>query len=322
MRDKAGALLPIRRTEAGRYLADPLQPGHLLIAAAANDIGGVTDRGIYHLDMREECLIGASRKQASGGPVLAPSRREGAANVVLWPMPRFHRLGNNAFLGSDPNAVTPLAQRADRAIWQGGLSGYARRGNGPDTARAAGRAVDLLLKAAAETPRHQAALADLRDNSRIAFLQTHQGEAEIDLRLLPDKRGTEALRLAGLAHLIAAEPVPDPLHSHRFTICLGGAPLAEEFLPALNAGAMVLKEEDGWEVYHAGLLRPWEHYIPLDYGAGDLAEKLAWARENPAACQRMVDAARRVCAVLADPLGRKQHLTRVLADYRAATGQA
>ncbi|WP_157935949.1 glycosyltransferase family protein [Paracoccus zhejiangensis] len=321
LRNAAGDLLPIRRMETGRYLADPLQPGHLLIAAAANDIAELVDRGVYHLDMRDDCLIGTSPRTASGGPVLTPSRREGAANVFLWPMPRFHRLGNNAFLGPDPNAVTQLDQRLDRAIWQGGLSGYAPGANGPGLMRPAHRAVDLILRSEEGSPRHQAALADLQENSRIAFVRRWQGSGDVDVRLIPEARAAQALRKAGLGSLIFTDAAGDALHSHRFTICLGGAPLAEEFLPALNAGGVVLKEEDGWQLYHSGVIRPWEHYIPLDYGAGDLADKLDWARENPRACARMVAAAHRVCAALADPAGRRRHLALVLEGYRAATGQ-
>ncbi|MFV0301095.1 MAG: glycosyl transferase family 90 [Paracoccus sp. (in: a-proteobacteria)] len=321
LRDTRGDLLPVRRDAAGRYLADPLQPGHLLSAAAANDIAGVTDRGIYHLDMRDDCLIGSLPDLTPPQPVIAPSRRAGAANVFLWPMPRFHRPGNRAFLGRDPNAATALEQRLDRAIWQGGLSGYAPGRDGPDLGRPVGRAVDLLLKSAPGSPRHRAARTDLRDNGRIAFLRRHMGAADVDLRLIPDRRGSRALQSAGLEGLIAGGEAGDPLHSHRYVICLGGAPLAEELLPALNAGAVVLKEEDGWQLYHSGLIRPWEHYIPLEYGAGDLAGKLDWARRNPEACARMVQAARQACAALADPAGRQRHLALVLADYRCATGQ-
>ncbi|MDB2552868.1 glycosyl transferase family 90, partial [Paracoccus sp. (in: a-proteobacteria)] len=79
--------------------------------------------------------------------------------------------------------------------------------------------------------------------------------------------------------------------------------------------------EDDWQGFHSGLFQPWRHYVPLAQGCGDLAERLAWARANPAECGRISERARAICAALADPDLRRRHLTRVLQDYRAATGQ-
>lgn len=320
MHDGTGQRLAIRRGVNGRYYADPLQKGLLLIAACANDIAGVTDRGVYDLDMRDACRIGTGPRFASEGPVIAPSRRPGAANVVLWPMPRYHRLGNNAFLGPDPNAMTPLAARRDRAICLGGFGGYLRGEGGPDLNRPASAAIDQML-AADEPQAEEAARQALRRVNRLSVLRDWQGHEGIDIHFQPDARVAKALRKAGMGKLIGTDAAPGDLHSHRYVICLGGAPLAEEFMPALNAGAVVLKEEDGWQFYNSCLLQPWEHYIPLDYGAADLAEKLDWARAHPDLCQAITERARRLCAALNDPMGRKRHLSLVLAAYRAATGQ-
>ncbi|MBM3604379.1 MAG: hypothetical protein FJX25_06375 [Alphaproteobacteria bacterium] len=84
---------------------------------------------------------------------------------------------------------------------------------------------------------------------------------------------------------------------------------------------MVLKEEDGWESCITRLFQPWRDYIPMAAGGTDLAERLAWARAHPAECRQISQHARRLCAGLADPAGRRLHLARVLADYRDATGQ-
>ncbi|WP_157994809.1 glycosyl transferase family 90 [Paracoccus tegillarcae] len=322
LHDAKGKRLAIRRGGDGRYYADPLSKGLLLIAATANDISGVTDQGVYDLDMRDACRIGTGPRLRSAGPVIAPSRRPGAENVFLWPMPRYHRLGNNAFLGPDPNAATPLDQRQDRAVWQGGLTGYLRGQNGPNLNQPAGSAVDQVLKSAPGSAQGEAAHQALRRANRIAFVRDWRKTEGVDVRLYPDPRAKQALRKAGMGNLITDGATQDHLHTHRYVICLGGAPLAEEFLPALNAGAVVLKEEDGWQFYNSCLLHAWEHYIPLEYGAGDLADKLDWARANPDACQTMTERARRVCAALADPAGRKGHLELVLEAYRAAKGQS
>ena len=239
IRDREGKSLPVRRGADGWLHLDPARLRWLEVAAAANDIAQVTDQGIYRLDMHP--APAAPPGQAVGGPVLAPGRRAGAENVFLWPMPRHHRPGNDAFLGDPQRADPPFADKLDLAF----------RCDAPE------------------------------------------GDA-------PGR--------------------PDPL-SHRYLICPGGAAGAGDFIRFANSNSVVLKEEDGWEHAFSGLFRPWEHYVPLACGAGDLAERLAWARAHPEECRAMSRAARDLCAALADPELRRAHLERVLADYRAASGQ-
>jgi len=109
--------------------------------------------------------------------------------------------------------------------------------------------------------------------------------------------------------------------SHRNLVCLGATSGAEDLLPLLNSNSVVLLEEDGWETFARAIFQPWQHYIPLRAGGGDLPERLAWARANPDACRQMSARARALCALLADPQARHDQLSAILRDYRAATGQ-
>uniref|UniRef100_UPI0035B336F9 glycosyl transferase family 90 n=1 Tax=Paracoccus sp. TaxID=267 RepID=UPI0035B336F9 len=241
------------------------------------------------------------------GPVLAPCRRAGAANVFLWPMPWLHRLGNDGYLGRPGRIDPPFGEKLDRAVWRGDLSGHVAGQDGQPRRPVHDVVSDIL----AGGPQ-----ADLYAATRVALTLRHLGSPDIDVGLTPDARGTRALDRAGLSHLIAARKDDDFLLSHRYLICLGATSGAEDFLPLANSHAVVLLEEDGWETFARGLFQPWQHYIPLEPGAGDLPDRLAWARANPDECQRISARARALCAVLADPEARRRQLAGILRAYR------
>lgn len=87
---------------------------------------------------------------------------------------------------------------------------------------------------------------------------------------------------------------------YRYQLCLAGFDVGTSFIWAANSNSVVLNEEAGWEVYYSALFRPWEHYIPLGPGCGDLALRLDWARANPDACRAMSAAARAAVRMLSD----------------------
>ncbi|MBL4807340.1 MAG: hypothetical protein JKY31_08630 [Rhodobacteraceae bacterium] len=100
----------------------------------------------------------------------------------------------------------------------------------------------------------------------------------------------------------------------KYILSLTGNDTGSNFLMAANSNSVVLKEEDGWELFYSGEFRAWEHYIPLASGALDLEEKLAWARENQAACIDMTRAAQDVCRQFASAEYRREYLSEILAN--------
>lgn len=303
IRDAAGKVMPLKRGPDGFFHAAPQMPRLLRIATTANDIAQAADRGVYHIDMQPGHRGGGS------GPVLAPCRRAGADNVFLWPMPWIHRLGNDGYLGRPDRIDPPFARKRDRAIFRGDLSGHVIARNSQPLRPVHEVVADLLAgKAGAE--------ADLRAATRVAVALRHHGSPDIDMGLTPDARAERALNRAGLSHLIAAHKGDDFLLSHRYLVCLGATSGAEDFLPLVNSNSVVLLEEDGWETFARGVFQPWQHYIPLRPGAGDLPERLAWARANPDACQKMSARARALCVLLADGQARRDQLAGILRAYR------
>ncbi|MTE00315.1 hypothetical protein GIY56_08455 [Paracoccus sp. YIM 132242] len=308
VRDSRGEVLPLRRSPDRVFYAKPGIAQLLRIATTANDIAQAADRGVYRIDMQPGHAGG------QGGAVLAACRRKGAANAFLWPMPWIHRLGNDGYLGRPDRVDPPFGQKLDRTVWRGDLSGHVLDGDGQPR-RPVHQAVSDLLAGNPD------AAADLRAATRVALVLDHLGSPDVDAALTPDARGQRALERAGLSHLTAPRKGDDFLLSHRYLICLGATSGAEEFLPLANSHSVVLLEEDGWDIFARAIFQPWQHYIPLRPGAGDLADRLAWARANPEACRQISARARALCAVLADPEARRIQLAAILRDYRAATGQ-
>ena len=299
LRGADGALLPLRRGPDGFYL-DAQRPGLLRVAPVANDIAQVATGGCYWLDMRA-----SGPDRPAEAPLLACLRPRGAANVYLWPAPWLHRIGNDGFPGAPLPRRPALADRPDLAVWRGKLSG-----RGPD-----GRSAEQVLNALAgghAGPRALRALTGL-SRWRLASLDL----PGLDAAILHDARLEQALSHAPLTPPRLASDQP----SGRYAISRGSSEGDSDLLPLLQDEAVVLAEDDGTESFVTGLFRPWRHVIPLEHGAADLPEKLAWARAHPDACAQIATRARRLAARLADPAARRLHLARVLEAYRAATGQ-
>jgi hypothetical protein len=72
-------------------------------------------------------------------------------------------------------------------------------------------------------------------------------------------------------------------------------------------------------VFYSNRFQPWKHYIPLERYGTDVAEKLAWARENSNECKAMATAARAEAALLRKPATRHAIMARIL-DGLAAAG--
>jgi hypothetical protein len=105
----------------------------------------------------------------------------------------------------------------------------------------------------------------------------------------------------------------------RYQLCLTGYDHGSNFIGAIDGQSVLLKEEDGWEVFYSRRFQPWKHYIPLERYCGDITEKLAWARENSHKCKGMAAAARAEAAALRKPATRRAIMARIL-DGLAAAG--
>jgi len=107
--------------------------------------------------------------------------------------------------------------------------------------------------------------------------------------------------------------VPDTwVQQGRYVLSLSGNDTGSNFLSAAASNAVVLKEEDEWELFYTAAFRPWEHYIPLAPGGDDIEDRLDWARSHPGHCKEIAAASRALVAKFAAPENRRAWMAAVL----------
>jgi len=310
--DRDGAPGPFRR-EWGRWAETgaahkPLRS--LGVLRAMHDIGV---RGTVHMDMQDARNLGLPARPLPA-PVLCYCRRPEARNVALWPLPRYHDLGTQRFLGKTPPDTLAFDDKRDAVVWRGALSGRTR------PMRPGGRNCMHLIAALETAPTAKDGapiLAELRKNLRFGMVFDRATAPDFDLGLTCDDRIAASLARHGVGHLVKPSRPMSWQRQFRYILSMRGNDTGSNFIPALDSNSVVLREEDGWELFYSAAIRPWEHYIPLAPLLSDLDEKLDWARANPAECKAIAARARALCGFLGDARLRDLHLRAVYDHYRA-----
>lgn len=270
------------------------------------------------IDMEDSRWFGSPQGHPLAGPTLCHNRRKGARNAVLWPLPDQHGIGLPGF---DPDAApdrVPWEEKLDRVVWRGMISGSEIR----DSVKPGPASHTILrdLAEAGEDPAKRQAVWDrLCNTSRLAFVRRWWGHPDFDLGVVMAWGYRDFARDPLLAPYCTPRQDRAFFHRFRYQLCLSGYDHGSNFIPAIDGQSVLLAEEDGWEVFYSGRFRPWKHYIPLARYGADVAEKLAWARENPQECKAMAAAAQAEAALLRRPATRRAIMARIL-DGLAAAG--
>lgn len=269
------------------------------------------------IDMEDSRWFGSPQGEPLAAPVLCHNRRAGARNAVLWPLPDQHSIGLPGFDDAAPDLV-PWEDKRDQVVWRGMISGSEVTG-----AIRPGPASHVFLRhladAGDDAAARLAAWNRLCRTNRLAFVRRWWGHPDFDLGVVMAWGYRDMARDPLLAPYCVPRRDRTFFHRFRYQLCLTGYDHGSNFLQAIDGQSVLLKEEDGWEVFYSGRFQPWKHYIPLARYCGDIAEKLAWARDNPQACKAMAAAARSEAALLRHPGTRRAILMRIL-DGLAAQG--
>lgn len=320
--DRSGEALPILRNENGDYLTNPEFRKWQMTAAVINDIAAIADHGLYRIDLSSTHLKGSQTAPNTDTPTIGTSRRIGAENLFLWPHPDLHRVESPMILGAPLRNDPEYDDKKDCAVWRGALAGYVSRAGEPDLTRPIGQELSSILRSDSGSEQFNDAVTNLQNLPRVALVNKYKGSRYVNAAFLKTQRIAQVFEKSGLPTRIATSGNLDNfLLKHKYIICLGDDSGTDGFLPMAHGRSVVLKEEDGWEMFHTALFKPWEHYIPLKQGATDLDEKLEWARANPEACKTISTEARQTCRMFANQTIRRETLKQVLESYLAATGQ-
>jgi len=310
--DKSGKPIEVYRAEDGTFSTPRPETRFRRVSRALTEISSFGFCAPLRLDMHDarEYGLPKSRLQA---PVLAYNRRNGAQNVVLWPLSNYHTIGERRFVHKTPIDPIPFDKKTDILAWRGALSGRPNKALAPNVKHRRFGAEILKELCQPQTDEalwklHEELMGITRYNLVLRYFMSK--DANVGLTLNDSFKTARETKL--LAPLCRKRTAIDWFFRSKYVLCLTGNDTGSNFLPTANSNSVVLKEEDGWEHFYSGEFRAWEHYIPLSLGALDVEEKLAWAKENPVRCKEMVKAAQSVCAKLASPENRRVYLAEVL----------
>lgn len=285
--------------------------------AVINDVLRLGRPMPLRIDMEDSRWFGSPQGDPLSSPVVCHNRRTGAQNAVLWPLPDQHSIGLPGCDDAAPDPI-PWEEKLDRIVWRGMISGSEMTG-GVRPGPASHVFLRQLAHAGDDPAARQAAWDRLCKTNRLAFVRKWFAHPDFDLGVVMAWGFRNFARDPLLAPFCTPRRDRAFFHRFRYQLCMTGYDHGSNFVGAIDGQSVLLKEEDGWEVFYSGRFQPWKHYIPLERHCTDIAEKLAWARANSQHCKAMAAAAQAEAAMLRKPATRRAILTRIL-DGLAVAG--
>jgi hypothetical protein len=296
------------------FLMNAESPKHRRTEGVLNEFWQHGGRRAARVDMQDARRYGTARTGAPDSAVLVYCRLEGAANLVLWPLPGYHTPGEGDFPGPASLDTLAFEDKSDVLAWRGNLTGRALPELGPGGRHGehATQLADLL-----GTGRDPEIVAKLETVPRYRVLDRLAGRPDADVGLVLGEKWSAKEVPEQIARLVRPRLTYQELYRSRYLLSLSGNDSASNFLMAADSSSVVLREEDGWECFFDGLFRAWEHYVPIVRGGDDLEDRLDWARSHPDECQEMARRSREAIRRLVDPRNRRAYLNGIREVYES-----
>ncbi len=297
------------------------QPKLRRLARFLNEVLRLGFNAPLRVDMADCRKFGSRGWPQPDRPRICYNRRDQGKNIMLWPLAGYHGLNTGHFAHLDCVPDENYDARIDQIVWRGNLTGvsnflFPERGE-------TGRATHRILADLIATPRAPDTLAQLKDEllgvNRYRFVTENINNPDCDFRFSLTPKHEAAANTALLQGFCDERRSERWLQSYKYVLSISGYDTGSNFFDAIQSGALVFKETDGWELFYTASFRPWEHYVPVAPGGSDLAEKLEWARNHPAECREMIAAAIQTTRLFANPQLREIYLRTLLETY-SATG--
>ncbi|MDE9451621.1 hypothetical protein J3R80_14190 [Aliiroseovarius sp. Z3] len=228
---------------------------------------------------------------------------------ILWPLPDYHDLEGDAFLGKlDPTRV-PWGDKSDLCVWRGGPGNRGRLGR-----HARGKSIRLLpllrkyKKGELSAEETETALMSM---SRYRIVRRYINDPRFDIGytnsdgiILKDQPFVSDLERPRISR--------EACQTYRYILVLPGNDVASSLYWTLNSGSVALVMDCEFETFATHHFKPWEHYVPIRRDLRDLEQNLAWCQSHPDECQQMTARAGEVCKMLADGDMRDEVLRQVV----------
>jgi len=75
----------------------------------------------------------------------------------------------------------------------------------------------------------------------------------------------------------------------KYYVNLDGVVMGGRITKLLSLGGVVLQHQAGYTEHVDALMKPYEHYVPIEYDLSDLVEKVEWLQENDEEARRIAD---------------------------------
>ncbi|MBU2993417.1 glycosyl transferase family 90 [Octadecabacter sp. 1_MG-2023] len=268
------------------------------------------------IDMMDARFLGTPDNRTPPHRTVVYNRRIGAKNLTLWPLPAYHSLAPTGASGGFPADKIAFENKTDRCVWLGNMTGRMSPVLAPEgrTLRSVygirSQALDLTRTA----PEWADVIADLMCVPRYNLVKSLRDHPDYAVGLVLRDKWKRLAKSPAFVGMSVAKRPREWFHQFRYVLSISGNDTGSNFLSAAASNSLILKEEDGWELFYTDAFKPWVHYVPLEEGAQDVVEKLEWARAHPTESAAMARAATEVYDKLADPVNRAT-LLRGIAEH-------
>lgn len=256
-----------------------------------------------HIDMLDARFMGADGRRAAPRKTIVYNRREGAKNLTLWPLPGYHTLAPRGAVGGFSIDAVPFENKIDRCVWLGNMTGRMSPVLAPED-RALHGVYHIRDRALGPNPDWADIIADLDCVPRYRAVKTLLGHPDFEVGFVLRSKWKSLSGTPAFKGLCGPKQDRTWFHQFRYILSLAGNDTGSNFLSAASSNALILREEDGWELFYTDAFKPWIHYVPLREGATDIEEKLAWSRAHPDESAAMVQAATDLYDQFANPNNR------------------
>lgn len=289
--------------------ADIVRAGHTFLMPPGGDerVQGTLNelvahgaRPPLHIDMLDARFMGADGRRTAPRKTIVYNRRVGAKNLTLWPLPGYHTLAPRGAVGGFAIDTVPFESKLDRCVWLGNMTGRMSPVLAPE-GRARHGVYHIRDRALGPDPDWADIIADLDCVPRYRTVKTLRDNPDFEVGFVLRPKWKPLSNTPAFKGLCDPKQDRTWFHRFRYILSLAGNDTGSNFLSAASSSALILKEEDGWELYYTKAFKPWVHYVPLREGATDIEEKLAWARGHPDECAAMIQAATDLYDQFANP---------------------
>lgn len=308
------------RWTASTDLASPWQlehPKHTNALKSTHALRDILEAGAdydFMIDMQDHRVRNIVTENGQMMPMFCFNRLIGRGHGrILWPLPGYHDIDSPDFLGDLDPARIAWVNKSDRVVWRGGAGNRGRKGkNGRGNMV---RMHALLRKYKnGEFDRDQT-LTVLKTMQRFGFLHRYINDPRFDLGYT-NSDGFILENEPFLAEYERPRIEREDFQTYKYIVVLPGNDVGSSLFWSLNSGSVALVVDCNFETFATHHFKPWEHFVPIRKGHGDVKKQLKWCDDHQDECQAMTVRAAETCKLLADPDLRKTILSGVVDGLR------